>query len=110
MVMLEGLQIIKSYLQESLEDEGYRFFTNISLFSGYEIEAERDSEGYFNYQNFSYKKRAMPFTDSELVEKVKDFGKYSEIRIEEAFDIFGRLLPDYKAVYVKDGKPLKSTL
>lgn len=59
-------------LQEKLEKEGYRFLTNISLTSGYEIDPERDENGYYNYKKLAYKIREIPFTDSELVEKVRD--------------------------------------
>lgn len=88
-------------LQKILEKEDYRFLTNLSLNSGYELEPERDENGYYDYKRYVYRTRDVSFTDSELIEKVKDLGKYSEIRLEKAFDVSGKQLPNYKAVFVK---------
>ena len=67
----------KSKLQKSLESLGWKWLTNLSLEEG-------ESRKYLN--DLKVKKR------------------FSEIRIESAYDCYGILIPNMQAIYANDSQ------
>lgn len=76
----------KTEIQLSLEKQGWKFFTNVSL------------EGYLDCVT---RKRVPHRTEDEVRKEYESKGLYEKVLVTMAFDCKGRELKDCRAIYVK---------
>lgn len=89
-------QKVKSNLQKKLESEGWRLLTNDDS----EIDWISNDEGFS-----SPIMRLTPKSDGELENTYLERG-FEDVKVTKAYDIYGKLLSNYKGIYVK-GQPLR---